>query len=151
MSSRTVFLSKLFGLYYIFAALAMILHKQSFVETVRALVHNSSIMLLGSMVAVLGGLALIFAHNIWSRGALAVIVTLIGWITLAKGLLALFLTPEMQAEFFLTKLHYAELFYMYAGISLILGVYLAYGGFTSTSSTSHSSAIPLGNLGPKAA
>jgi len=151
MSSRTIFLSKLFGLYYICAALAMILHKQSFVETVTALVHNSSIMLLGSMVAVLAGLALILAHNIWSCGALAVVVSLIGWITLAKGLLALFLTPQMQAEFFLAKLHYAELFYVYAGISLVLGVYLAYGGFSSTTSTSHSAAIPLGQVGPKAA
>jgi hypothetical protein len=77
MTSRTIFLSKLLGLYYIFAALAMIVHKQSFVETVTALVHNSSIMFLGSIVAVLGGLALILAHNIWSRGALALVVTLI--------------------------------------------------------------------------
>jgi hypothetical protein len=69
-----------------------------------------------------------------------------------KGLLGLFLTPEMEAEFFLTRLRYAELFYLYAGISLVLGVYLAYGGFTSTTLTSHSSAIPdPDKLGTKAA
>jgi len=145
MSSRTIFLSKLLGLYYIFAALAMILHKQSFVETITALVYNSSVIFLVGVITVLVGLALVLAHNVWSRGALAVVVTVIGWITLAKGLLLLFLTPGIQAELFL-KLHYASLFYVYAAICLVLGVYLAYGGFTSTTSTtssSHSSAIPV--------
>jgi hypothetical protein len=135
MSTRTVFLSKLFGLYYIFAALAMFLHKQRFVETVTAVANNDSVMFPVSIGAVLGGLALILAHNIWSRGTLAITVTLIGWIMLAKGLLVLFLTPQMEAEFFLTRLHYASLFYMYAAISLILGVYLAYSGFSSTSNS----------------
>ena len=133
MSTRTVFLSKLFGLYYLFAALAMILHKQRFVETVTALLHDASVMFLVGILTLLGGLALVLAHNVWSRGALAVVVTLIGWITLVEGLLFLFLTPEMEAEVFLTNLHYAQLFYVYAAISLVLGAYLAYGGFTSTS------------------
>jgi hypothetical protein len=133
MSPRTIFLSKLFGLYYLFAALAMILHKQRFVETVTALLHDASVMFLVGILALLGGLALVLAHNVWSRGALAVVVTLIGWITLVKGLLFLFLTPEMETEVFLTNLHYAQLFYVYAAISLVLGAYLAYGGFTSTS------------------
>ena len=133
MSPRTVFLSKLFGSYYIFAALSMVLHKQSFVETVTAVLHNSLVMFIVSIITLLGGLALVLAHNFWSSGALAVVVTLVGWITLVKGLLFLFLTPEMEAEFFLTNLHYAQLFYLYTAISFVLGVYLAYGGFTSTS------------------
>jgi vacuolar-type H+-ATPase subunit I/STV1 len=133
MSPRTVFLAKLFGLYYLFAALSMILHKQRFVETVTALLHDTSVMFLVGILTLLGGLALVLAHNVWSRGALAVVVTLVGWITLAKGLLFLFLTPEMEVQVFLTNLHYAQLFYMYAAISLVLGVYLAYGGFTSGS------------------
>jgi len=133
MSPRTVFLSKLFGSYYIFAALSMVLHKQSFVETVTAVLHNSLVMFIVSIITLLGGLALVLAHNFWSSGALAVVVTLVGWITLVKGLLFLFLTPEMEAELFLTNLHYAQLFYLYTAISFVLGVYLAYGGFTSTS------------------
>jgi hypothetical protein len=132
MSPLTVFLSKLFGLYYLFAALAMILHKQRFVETVTALLRDASVMFLAGVLTLLGGLALVLAHNVWSRGALAVVVTLIGWITLVKGLLFLFLTPETEAEVFLTNLHY-QLFYVYGAISLVLGAYLAYGAFTSNS------------------
>jgi hypothetical protein len=133
MSPRTVFLSKLFGLYYIFAALSMILHKQIFVETITSLLHDAPIMFLLSIITLLGGLALVLAHNMWSHGALTVVVTLIGWITLVKALLFLFLTPETEVEFFLTNLHYAQLFYIYAVILFIFGVYLTYSGFTSMS------------------
>ena len=133
MSPRTVFLSRLLGLYYILAALSMILHKQSFIETVTALLHNSPVMFVVGIITLAAGLAMVLAHNIWSGGAVAVVVTLIGWITLLKGLLCLFLSPEMQVTFFLTKLHYGHLFYVYTAISLVLGVYLTYGGFKSTS------------------
>ena len=57
------------------------------------------------------------------------IVTLVGWLTLIKGLFFLFLPPEMEAGLFLRQLHYQQLSYLYAAISLILGVYLTYGGF----------------------
>ena len=133
MSPLTFFLSRLLGLYYLLAALSMFLHKQTYLETVTALIHNSPVMLVVGIFTVIAGLAMVLAHNRWSGGGLAVVVTLIGWITLVKGLLFLLLTPEMEAEFFLSKLHYGELYYFYALISLVLGVYLTYGGFKSAS------------------
>ena len=133
MSPRTVFLGKLLGLYEIVAAISMILHKQTTVETVTALVHNSPVIFLVGIITLAAGLAMVLAHNIWSGGAVAVIVTLIGWITLIKGLLFLFLPAEMEAGFFLGSLHYEQFFYLYAGFALVLGGYLTYGGFSSTS------------------
>lgn len=131
MLPRTLFLSRLFGLYYILVAASMMLYKHTHVETVTALVHDAPVMFVVGIFTLFGGLAMVLAHNIWSGGAVAVIVTVIGWITLTKGLLFLFLTPEVEARFFLTTLHYEQLFYLYATISLVLGIYLTYGGFTS--------------------
>jgi hypothetical protein len=133
MSPRTVFLSRLFGLYYILVGLSMFLHKQTDVQVIPALIRNAPVMFVVGILAVLGGLAMVLAHNIWSGGAVAVIVTLIGWILLAKGLLFLFLPPETEAGFFLARLHYEQLFYLYAAIAVVLGVYLTYAGFLSTS------------------
>lgn len=59
--------------------------------------------------------------------------TLVGWVTLIKGLSFLFLSPEVETELYLRQLHYEQFFYMYAAISLVLGVYLTYGGFLSKS------------------
>ena len=133
MSSRTIFLSRLIGLYCIVIALSMMTRRQDTVETVTALLQNSSMMLIVGIITLAAGLAVVLAHNIWSGGALVVVVTLVGWITLIKSLFFLFLPPEMEAGFFLGQLHYRQLFYLYTAISLVLGVYLTYGGFRSRS------------------
>jgi len=133
MSPRTLFLSKLIGLYCILAALSMMTRRQATLETVTALLQNPSMMLILGVITLAAGLAMVLAHNIWSGGALAVVVTLVGWITLIKSLFFLFLPPQMEPEFFLRQLHYRELFYFYGTVSLVLGAYLTYGGFTSRS------------------
>jgi hypothetical protein len=84
-------------------------------------------MFVAGVIAVAAGLALILGHNVWSGGALPVIVTLVGWVALTKGLLILFLSPEAATEFFLGRLHYEELYYWYTAASLLLGIYLIYG------------------------
>lgn len=127
MSPRTVFLSRLIGLYSILISLSMIARKQATVEAVMALVHNSPLLLLLGVMTVVAGLAMILSHNVWSGGALPVVVTLIGWWMLIKGLLFFFLTPE-QMGIFLERIHYEQFFYPYIGISLLLGMYLSYGG-----------------------
>jgi len=133
MSPRTLFLSRLIGLYCILVAISMITRKQATLESVTALLHDPSMIFIVGVITLAAGLAMVLAHNIWSGGALVVIVTLVGWITLLKSLLFLFLPPEMEAELFLGQLHYQQLFYLYGAISLVLGIYLTYGGFKPTS------------------
>lgn len=132
MSPRTVFLSRLIGLYLILVSLSMAAHKQATVETISALVHNPQLIFVTGIMGVVGGLAIVLGHNIWSGGALPVIVTLVGWAALVKSALLLFLSPEAESRLFLAGLHYEQLFYVYAAISLLLGVYLTYAGFRST-------------------
>ena len=131
MSSRRVFLARLLGLYCIVLSLSMSAHKQASVESVTALLHNPALTMILGVVTVGAGLAMVLAHNVWSGDALAVVVTLVGWMTLIKGLLFLLLPPDMEADFVLNRLHYQEFFYPYMTISLIIGIYLTYRGFKS--------------------
>ena len=85
MSSRTIFLSRLIGLYYIVIAVSMVSRKQATLETVTALLQNPSMMFILGIITLAAGLAMVLAHNIWSGGALVVIVTLIGWITCSRA------------------------------------------------------------------
>ena len=133
MSPRTLFLSRLIGLYCILIALSMMTRKQATVETVTALVQNPSMTLVLGIITLAAGLAMVLAHNVWSGGAPVVVVTLVGWMALVKSLFFLFLPPEMEAGLFLRQIHYQQLFYVYSAISLVLGVYLTYGGFKSRS------------------
>jgi hypothetical protein len=133
MLPRTPFLSRLIGLYCILVALSMITRKQATLESVTAVLRDPSMMFVLGAITLVAGLAMVLAHNIWSGGALTVIVTLVGWITLVKSLFFLFLPPEVEAGLFLRQLHYQQLFYLYGAFSLVLGGYLTYGGFKSRS------------------
>jgi hypothetical protein len=134
MSQRTIFLSRLIGLYCVIFALAMVAHEQAMVNAVTEIVHSPGVVLAFGAVVVAAGLAMVLAHNVWSGGPLAIVVTLVGWLTLAKGLVLIFLPPEGIAAYF-DALHYEQLFVVYAAITLIVGAYLTYGGFSQTSSS----------------
>lgn len=131
MSPRTSFLSKLLGIYCILVALCMMAHKQAALDSITAILHNPAMMYILGVFTIIAGLAMVLGHNIWSGGALPVVVTLVGWLSLAKGLLFLLLPPDAEAAFFMEHLHYAQLFWVYMAVCLGIGAYLAYGGFAA--------------------
>jgi len=131
MSTRTLFLSRLIGLYCILAALSIVIRKESIIETVTSLLHESALMFLVGILTLVGGLAMVLAHNVWSGGAAAIVVTLVGWLTLLKGLAFLFVPPSREAGFFLDTLQYARFFYFYMALSFAIGIYMTYEGFRS--------------------
>ena len=65
----------------------------------------------------------------WSGGALAVLVTLYGWLAAIKGLSLIFFPAAMQSAFFST-LHFERYYYAYVLVAALLGGYLIYGGVT---------------------
>jgi hypothetical protein len=111
------------GLFAIVVALAMITYKQETIEIITSLLSNAAAVFAVGLIGVAAGLAVVLAHNVWSGGALPVVVTLIGWWSLIKGLACLFLPQQMMAGF---GQHYDRLFYISPMISLLLGFYLVY-------------------------
>lgn len=126
MSSRTVFLARLIGLYSILVSLAMLIRRQATVDVLTAMLHNAQLLLSLGVITVIAGLAMVLSHNVWSGGAVTVIVTVVGWIALIKGALLLFLPPEAEASLFLDTLHLERFFYLYLGGLLLLGIYLTW-------------------------
>lgn len=131
MLPRTIFLGRLIGLFFILVALSMFVHKQSFIATLPRLISDRPLVLIIGMIASVAGLAMVLAHNVWSGGVLPIVVTIVGWIILIRGLLLLFLSPEALATIF-EAIHFEDLFYIYAAISLALGLYLTYAGFKAS-------------------
>ena len=122
MSPRTIFLSRLFGLFCILAALSMIVRGRATVDTLALLLADAPLMYMVGVILLVAGLAMVVAHNIWSGGALPVV-------TMIKGLLFLILTTTADTALYLNILHYREYFYGFAAFSLAVGVFLTYGGF----------------------
>ena len=130
MSSLTTFLSRMIGLFSILISVSMVAHRRATVETVTALVHSPPLLLIVGMIGLIAGLAIVLGHNVWSGGVLPVIVTLVGWLILFRGLLLLFLPPE-AAVALLGRLHFEQFLYAYVAVSFVIGVYLTYAGFSS--------------------
>jgi hypothetical protein len=129
MSPRTLFLSRLLGLYCSVAGLCLLVRGPAIANTVMLLLHDPQLVFFIGAVLLAAGLAMVISHNIWSGGALPVVVTLIGWATAIKGGALLAFAPQAVAEFYLNELRYQKNVYVFAAISLLVGLYLVYGGF----------------------
>jgi hypothetical protein len=130
MSRLTVFLARFIGLFTVLLIAALLLRGSA---TVEAAIADRPLMLTYGIISLAGGLAMILGHNVWSGGSLPVVVTLVGWLMLAKGLLLLFITPEELTRLF-ERMQYGDHIYLYLAPSLVVGLYLTWAGFTASTS-----------------
>jgi len=125
MSRLTVFLARFIGLFTVLLVIGLMVRGSA---TVESAVADRPVMLVYAIISLAVGLAMILGHNVWSGGALPVVVTLVGWAVLAKGLMLLLVTPQALQQLF-GHMHYSEHYYLYLTPSLLIGLYLTWGGF----------------------
>lgn len=130
MKPLTIFLGRLLGLFTLITSFWLLVERQNTISTIPALLGNRPVMLIFAIIALAGGLAIVLAHNIWSGGPLPILVTLIGWIMLIRGVLFLFLPPETTLGV-LAAMQFEKLFYIYLGIPFLIGIYLTYLAFAA--------------------
>jgi hypothetical protein len=131
LSPLTAFLGRLIGLFLVLVSSAALLDRHTVMETAAALLANRPLLLVAGMSAVLGGLAMVLAHNLWSGGVLAVVITILGWAIVAVGSLLIFLPLPMMVSLW-QMLHVEDFFYLYLTITLGLGLYLSWAAFESS-------------------
>jgi hypothetical protein len=125
MSARTIFLARLIGLFILVQVGAMVVHKEAMVDDMTALMRDRPLLLILGMIALALGLAIVLAHNVWSGGALPIVVTVVGWIFLIRGVLILVVPADTLARLFET-VRFGE---FYVTAPLVLGMYLTWAGF----------------------
>jgi 1,4-dihydroxy-2-naphthoate octaprenyltransferase len=132
MKPLTAYLGRLLGLFTLITSFWLLVERQSTLSTIPALLGDRPAMVIFAIIALAAGLAIVLAHNIWSGGALPILVTLIGWVMLIRGVFFLFLPPEATLHI-LAAMQFERLFYIYVAIPFVLGIYLTYVSFTSKS------------------
>jgi hypothetical protein len=130
VSLLTIYLAKLLGLYCTIVALVMMANKRNVIDAINELMRSPPIVLLTSIITLAIGLALVIGHNVWSGGALSVTVTVVGWLTLIKGLAFLTL-PSGQMIKIYEALQYEKRFFVFMGVTFALGLYLSISAFTA--------------------
>jgi len=129
MDARTTFLGKLLGIYLVLVSIAMAADKTATLQTVTALVLNAPLVFVLGLILVAAGLAMILSLSLWSGGALPIVVRLISWLTLAKGLAFLLWPPLAAPGFVLWGSLYGQFFYVDMAIAFVLGAYLTFASF----------------------
>ena len=131
MSPRTVFLSRLLGLFFLLCAVAMMAHRNVAAGALGTLPDNRLMVLgIASFIA-LAGLAMILAHNVWSKPPVVFIVMLLGWLTLIKGVVYLLLPTAWLVVLLQAALQCKAYWYSATVCMLLLGAYLSCEGFRS--------------------
>ena len=130
----TVYLGRLLGLFTLIIVVWLAIDKQQTISMLPILFSNRPVMIVFAVMSLAAGLGIVLAHNLWSGGLLPVLVTLIGWFMVIRGVLFLFLSDQDFAAI-LAIMQFGTLFYLYLLIPLVIGVLLTYLSFTARMSS----------------
>ena len=128
MLPLTLFLAKLIGLLFLVFSLLMAMNKRAMLAAIDELVRSRGLTLIAGSFNLTAGLTIVLGHNVWSGGALTVVVTLIGWLVALRGVVWLF-TPQEKLVQYYEALHFEQKYYVAAAITVALGLYLSIAGF----------------------
>jgi hypothetical protein len=131
MPAVTIYLSRLIGVVAFIAGVAMLADKQMVVAAVGQMGVDRTPLLLLGFIRVATGAAIVLVHNVWSRGFWPLVITLTGWAILVRGVMVLFVPPDVMASIIAAS-HVVDFYYLYAAIPLVLGAYLGLRGFSAS-------------------
>ena len=123
----SIFIAKILGLVYLAVGLGMIFSPGYYREKFEEMVKNASFMYLGGLLALVVGFLVITYHNIWEN-SWVVLVTIIGWLALLKGLLLL-IFPRTMINLCMPLVKKDSCLIAKGIIVLILGLIFGYFGF----------------------
>jgi len=130
MPAPTIYLSRLIGVVALIIAAAVLADKAMVAAAIGHLEQEPVALLLLGFIQVACGAGIVLGHNVWSKGFWPLVVTLTGWALLARGVMVLFVPPDVMAAF-VAGAHVADFYYLYAAIPLMLGAYLSLRGFSA--------------------
>ncbi len=123
----SVFIARILGIFYLTAATGMILNRKFYRHFMEEFCGNPVIIFFSGMLALIIGLVIVLTHNKWEADW-SVIITVIGWIGLIKGVwIIIFPNSITRVMRFYKEKEYSLL--IHSTMAFILGVCLAFFGF----------------------
>lgn len=129
MKSKTVFLARFIGAFILVEAALMALFREHAVQRIYDVLYDRALAFTWGVITLGLGLAIICGHNVWRGGLLPVVVTLVGWLLLIRGVVLQVITPEL-AQSALKTISFEPYYYAYLALPLALGAYLLLAGWT---------------------
>ncbi len=128
MSPLTVFLGRFLGLFCLLMCAVLLVRRKASLDAINSMMESPGLLLVTGISTLAGGVAVVVGHNVWSGGALPVAVTVLGWLTLIKGIALMAMPPRALAGFYRT-LRYPERFPLYMAAAFALSAWLTLTAF----------------------
>ena len=84
----SIFIARSLGVIYLTVGIGLFLFRESYILVFRKILESPGYALLGGFMAIVGGMAMVTYHNLWVNDW-RVIITIIGWVALIKGIILL--------------------------------------------------------------
>ena len=125
---NSFYLARLLGPVLAVIGVGMLLEPSTYLAVVADVLRNPALLYLASVLGLLGGVAIVLAHNVWAMDW-RVIVTLLGWITILDS--ASWILLRDQVERLWSPLLSSTALPIWGGaIVLLLGAVLSYFGYS---------------------
>ncbi len=125
--TESIFLGKTLGLYLIAVGL-FYLFRRSFLQKAATQVFESeSLIIITAIMSLIIGLLIVVSHNIWEWNW-RVVITIIGYLALIKGIIRLFFSHTADKKIIMKLIKGDTPIYI-GIVCLIIGLFLAYEGF----------------------
>ena len=121
------YLARLIGPVLAVAGASMLLRPSGYVTIIADMLRSPALLYIACALGLLGGIALVLAHNVWTSDW-RVIITLVGWISVLES--AVWMLFPTQAERLASPMLSSPLLPLWGGaIVLLVGAVLSYFGY----------------------
>jgi uncharacterized protein YjeT (DUF2065 family) len=124
-----IFIARIFGLCYLVIGVGLLLNQKFWREVIEDFSKNAATVLFGGIFALVVGVVIVLTHNVWV-GNWTVIITIIGWIALIKGIWII-VFPSTVSKFMQAYWKNESILLVQSIGALVFGVVLTYFGFFS--------------------
>lgn len=125
----THFLAQLIGLLLLSIGVSLLFQGKVFMKALNDITENRTTLFMVGVVLFFCGLSIVLAHNIWNAGFLSLVITLIGWVLILRGLASMFI-PGHGITRMVRWFKVEEFSWAYGILVMVIGAYLTYSGFT---------------------
>jgi hypothetical protein len=130
LSPLTIYLGRFIGLALLMTCLALVARPKAALAAISSLMDQPGALLVTGVFTLAGGVSLVVGHDVWSGGALPIAVTVIGWISLLKGLAILAVPAPVMAGVY-RGVGYPGSFRLVMSAGAIFAAWLTWAAFSA--------------------
>lgn len=123
----SIYLAKLMGPVIAVAGLGFLVNRPAVIAMAEDFVNSRSMIFMSGIFALIGGLAIVNAHNVWVADW-PVIITIFGWLAIVGGIVRMTM-PELTRSIASKMMGYTQFLTVKAILLIALGAWLSYVGY----------------------